>query len=143
MKTINIVVEKENDTNLSKASNLFNGFSGLLNQSGIFSKFTNNKYLSLEIIKINDLVNFYISCDDNLVKELTESVYSVYPKTSIINCLDPIKLFSNSNISKLKFSKPYFFPVKVSEDIYEHFLHHIINSLSNLETLISSFGCKG
>lgn len=131
MKTINIVIEKENDTNLAKASNLYNGFSGLLNQSGIFSKFTNNKYLALEIIKKDDLVNFYITCDDNLIQELTESVYSVYPKASVINCLDPITISNNLVVSKLKFSKPYFFQVKVSEDIYEHFLHHIVNSLTN------------
>ena len=147
MKTVQIVIEKDNETNLSQASNLYSGFSGLLNKSGIFN---NTKSISLEIIKKQDMVNFYITCNDNLVNGLSQAVYAVYPKVSITSCLDPILLSKVAKVSKLKIAKLNFFPLKISEDIYEHFLHHIINALSNesgvqivLNSVSSNFYFKG
>ncbi|MDA1338112.1 MAG: type IV secretion system DNA-binding domain-containing protein [bacterium] len=131
MKTIQVIIERENETNLSQTSNLYSGFVGLLKNLGFINHFKNENFISLEIIKNNDVINFYITSNDLLIKGVSDSLYAVYPKVSVTSCIDPLSSIGLTSVSKLKFSKPNYFPIKNSEDMFEHFLHHIINSLTN------------
>jgi len=131
MKTLQVIVEKENETNVSQASNLYSSFNGLFSQSNFIKNLISDYFVALEIVKINNKIDFYLSCNDEIVSLVSDSLYSVYPKSSVVLHIDPIKLCKFSKVAKLKLSKPHFFPIKVTEDIYEHFLHHIVNSLSN------------
>jgi len=131
MKTIQIIVEKNNETDLLQASNLYSGLSGLLKERGIIASLNNKRFVSLEILRQQNIVNFYITCNDSLLNQVSEILYAVYPKASIKIVSDPLNLSIETKVSKIKILKPYFYPIKVSEQLYEHFLHHIINSLTN------------